>query len=441
MLSLSEEQIVALAPDPASVKAGMGLAGIGNWEGLAVGDSAIWGMCKGSGKMPYKTQIDLQVLATKCSCPSRKFPCKHGLALLLLYDRQKDLFLSTKPPDWVQAWLQSRRERQALLTVENLKEDTTSASQKAAEKRSKARHNKVSSGLEGLRLWFLDVSREGLLTYLEKPSPYWMDLSKRMIDAQCPGVAARFQAIAMRSFQHAQNKEALLIRQLAHIHLLVEAWPNIDTLPEAYQAEVRTQIGFPVAKEEVLGQAGLDDQWLVLGCETSMQQKLTVQSYWFWGMETQRFGLFLQYIAPGQIAAETFAPGTSITGTWTYYPGIHPVRGLFKQMERTDAWPSPSYAQSLSAASAKVAEVFAANPFLDRVPIWVSGVHVVFEAEQLLLVGEEGVAVRINNTEDQRWLILAISGGTNFDAFCLVGESGWAVASICLQDDFFPIIS
>ena len=43
----------------------------------------LWGLCAGSGKNPYQTIVDLSGPAYKCSCPSRKFPCKHALGLLL----------------------------------------------------------------------------------------------------------------------------------------------------------------------------------------------------------------------------------------------------------------------------------------------------------------------------------------------------------------------
>ena len=42
------------------------------------------GCCQGSGKTPYQVQVDITGPAYTCSCPSRKVPCKHALALLLL---------------------------------------------------------------------------------------------------------------------------------------------------------------------------------------------------------------------------------------------------------------------------------------------------------------------------------------------------------------------
>ena len=90
LLNLTEEQIIQLAPDAASVKAGKGLATRAKWVLLEHSDRAIWGHCQGSGKTPYQTVIDIKNVAFKCSCPSRKFPCKHGLGLLFLYAAQAE---------------------------------------------------------------------------------------------------------------------------------------------------------------------------------------------------------------------------------------------------------------------------------------------------------------------------------------------------------------
>ena len=46
----------------------------------------------------------------KCSCPSRKFPCKHGLALLLLQAQDASRFTAPQSA-LVREWLASRRER------------------------------------------------------------------------------------------------------------------------------------------------------------------------------------------------------------------------------------------------------------------------------------------------------------------------------------------
>src|SRR6185312_11440125 len=101
-----------MAPDAGAAKAGRDLATGRKWRSIARrGDVAVWGECQGSGASPYQTQVDLHGPAFRCSCPSRKFPCKHGLGLLLLLSADPAAFTDAQPPEWVAAWLASRAER------------------------------------------------------------------------------------------------------------------------------------------------------------------------------------------------------------------------------------------------------------------------------------------------------------------------------------------
>src|SRR4029450_7437308 len=98
-MNYSPEQIIALAPDAASAKAGRSLATASKWRNVGQDERALWGECQGSGAKPYQTVIDLSDPAFKCSCPSRKFPCKHALGLFLLVANNSEIS-NTAPPAW-----------------------------------------------------------------------------------------------------------------------------------------------------------------------------------------------------------------------------------------------------------------------------------------------------------------------------------------------------
>ena len=87
------ETVLALAPDPASAKAGRGLATPPKWSGLGTSEGLIWGECQGSGATPYQTKVDPAGPAFSCSCPSRKFPCKHAIGLMLVWASGPTLFV------------------------------------------------------------------------------------------------------------------------------------------------------------------------------------------------------------------------------------------------------------------------------------------------------------------------------------------------------------
>ncbi len=111
-MAVQSEQVQALAPDQSTLKAGRQLATTSAWLRPGSSADAIWGEHQGSGKNPYRTAVDLHDMATSCSCPSRKFPCKHALGLLLLYAEQSAALPAAPALDWVDAWLERRRTRE-----------------------------------------------------------------------------------------------------------------------------------------------------------------------------------------------------------------------------------------------------------------------------------------------------------------------------------------
>src|SRR5690349_3953168 len=100
-IALTTEQIIAMAPDAASVKAGRDLAAPRKWVRLGRDEQAAWGECQGSGAAPYRTQVALSEPAYACACPSRKFPCKHALGLFLLMGAQPEALEAGEAPAWV----------------------------------------------------------------------------------------------------------------------------------------------------------------------------------------------------------------------------------------------------------------------------------------------------------------------------------------------------
>jgi uncharacterized Zn finger protein len=107
-MSLSLEQVLKLAPDDSSAAAGEKLGTPASWQNLGANDDAYWGECKGSAL--YQVRVARPNHAAKCTCPSRKSPCKHVLGLLVLAATMPGALLETQPPEWVMEWLVRRGE-------------------------------------------------------------------------------------------------------------------------------------------------------------------------------------------------------------------------------------------------------------------------------------------------------------------------------------------
>src|SRR2546425_12802441 len=101
---------------------------------------------RSSGAHPYQTKIDLSEPAFQCTCPSRKFPCKHALGLFLLLDSQPGAFTHDSPPEWVSTWLAARAQRAEQRSRKEERSGTV-ADATAQARRAAEREAKVAAGV------------------------------------------------------------------------------------------------------------------------------------------------------------------------------------------------------------------------------------------------------------------------------------------------------
>src|SRR5438093_3237274 len=179
MNSFTIEQVLALAPDPASAKAGQGLANPGKWLKLHCAERSLWGEIQGSGKDPYRTQVDLSGPAFHCSCPSRKFPCKHGLGLMLIFAGHPAKVIQAAPPPWVEEYIAKREasaERKAAKSDPGTKPEDPEAAAKREAERAKTvakREQSVANGVEELKIWLSDTVKHGLAHARQNAARSW----------------------------------------------------------------------------------------------------------------------------------------------------------------------------------------------------------------------------------------------------------------------------
>ena len=241
-LNLTEEQILQLAPDDSSVKAGKGLATLSKWVLGEYSERAVWGHCQGSGKNPYQTVIDLKDIAFRCSCPSRKFPCKHGLGLLLLYAQQPDQFKQAEEPDWVTAWLDKRAEK-AEKKEQKAKSDTP-VDRAAQAKRQQNRHQNVLGGIADLEVWMKDLVRNGFLNISGRAYTLFDNMVRRMVDAQAPGLAQRLRAMQKINFK-SESWKSDLTESMGKLYLLMQSYRNLDFFPKTGRARYARRLDIP----------------------------------------------------------------------------------------------------------------------------------------------------------------------------------------------------
>ena len=406
------EQILALAPDAAAAQAGKGLATARKWQTLGRDDRSVWGECQGSGAKPYQTRLDLDEPAFKCSCPSRKFPCKHALGLFLLFADQSSLFKEAAPPAWVAEWLASRDQREQKQAEKQAEKAARPVDEAAQAKRAASRDAKVETGLRDLDLWLHDLIRNGLATAATQPLNFWLNPAARLVDAQAPGLARRVRDLATLPAS-GEGWQDRLLQRLSQIHLLIESYRRLEALAPEMQAEVRTQIGWTQDQDQVLNAAGVRDQWWVLGQRVQEEDRLRVQRTWLWGQTTAWPALILNFAYGAQPFSEmSLMPATTIDATLAYFPAAFALRALIKdQPVMVDSHAAPLGFATLADAFAAYAEALIRNPWLDRYPFTLQNVWPIQRNDFWYLRDQVGHTISLSPYSVQGWTLFALSGG------------------------------
>ncbi|MEU5161628.1 SWIM zinc finger family protein [Streptomyces sp. NPDC020875] len=438
------EQVLSLAPDAASQKAGNKLATAGPWSGAGSdGEGAVWGLCKGSGKKPYQTVVDTTGPAYSCSCPSRKFPCKHALGLLLLWAGDEHAVSGGTAPDFAGEWLAGRRKRaeQQRERDANSAENAGSteagaagsgraADTDAARRRAERRAERITAGATELEQRLADLLRGGLASADHGGYGLWEETAARMVDAQAPGLAARVRELGAIPGS-GPGWHVRLLEECALIHLLDTAWLGRDTLPEPLAATVRTRVGIssPAAGPAVR------DRWRVLAQYDSSDGKVTTRRVWVHGAESGRTALLLSFGAAGRSPGLALPVGGELAGELVFHAGAGQLRAELRDDHRITGEPAaPPPGGPVTAALASYGRALAEDPWLESRPVTLTRVVPVpvpsgdGTADGWQLADATGdAAIPLAPAALSRpglWKLIALSGGEPVTVFAEFGHSG-----------------
>lgn len=419
-MNLTTEQITALAPDAASMKAGRGLVNPAKWPTLGQSAGALWGECQGSGSKPYQVSVDLSGPGFKCTCPSRKFPCKHSLGLLLLTVERPAAVNTGDPPPWVTDWLTGRQEKaEKSATVKKKGPVNADAVAKSTAKRLQ----QMEEGGAALARWLTDQVRQGLATYPQLPASLFAGLAARMVDAKLPGLVN--EITRLESCIHSGDGwQQRVLGQLGRMWLITEGLSRFATLPPPMQGDLRAVLGWPMDKDEVLLNAPpVTDDWCVVGQVFTERDRLWERRTWLSGRTQARPALLLDFTHGQRNFPVPLTVGTSFRAELAFYPSACPLRALLANApESVEPLREPVPAlDNFDAALAARAEALAANPWTLAYPLAIDGVIPLRRNGVWRLRDRQGVEWPLAMANRDAWDLLAVAGGQPMTVF---GEWG-----------------
>jgi hypothetical protein len=362
VVTLTRSAIEAMAPDQGALSAASALLKPAKWPVRAQSGALIWGECQGSGANPYRVVADTADIGSKCTCPSRKFPCKHALALMWMYVDDAAAFNTGDIPSWVQDWMGRRRKGAGAAaatgsaepkSIALAQEETATPLDPAAEarrqtsaaKRAQDTRNAVSAGLEDLETWLSDQLRGGLTTFVNEPGERCRRIAARLVDAKAGALAGRIDELPSRLLALPTDERIdAAIMEFGKLVLLTRAWRAAPDDPE-----LRREVVSSETREDVLSDPNalrVAATWEVLGERVSTRRDgLVSQATWLLNLDApaQRFALLLDFFpASAGKRGAAFVAGDRFHAELAFYPAHAPLRAVI--VSRSDAqgdhaWP------------------------------------------------------------------------------------------------------
>jgi len=195
-----------------------------------------------------------------------------------------------------------------------------------------------------------------------------------MVDAQAPGVAAALRGLSGA----ASGDPGRLLAEYALLHLLIRGHERLDQLPDGLAAVVRSRVGYPVSKDDVLAQPAVTDQWLVLAVREVTDAAVPGRRIWLRGRQTKRWAMLLTFAAPNGAwqdpGTARLRPGTEVRAGLHYYPGQPPLRALIG-LRHADPAPGapPGPADGVDAQLTRWSAALEQDPWLTTWPVLLAG--------------------------------------------------------------------
>lgn len=344
--------------------------------------------------------VDHVHVGVSCTCPSRRTPCKHALALLLLWVRGQVADAVAPPP--IEAWATKRAQRfdRTPTTVEEEAgrgddgagadgtasgvDETTATSETPTgdvgddaptplpvpePDRDAARDDRVArmyAGLTELDRWLDDRIRTGLADPSLASYATWDSLAARLVDAQAGSLANRIRRLAGLVGASPDWHDDVLA-ELGLLHLLSQAGRRLGSLPGPLADAVATSVGWQVRKADVIAGVPDTDRWVVAGRSDLREDRIEVRRHWLRGITSGRWALSLSFAAYQQSLDTSLVVGTSIHADIHRYPGpaLRAIVGLYHEAATGPVAPP---ANTIAGACDELGLMLAAEPWLDRLP-------------------------------------------------------------------------
>ncbi|MFK7803831.1 MAG: hypothetical protein AB8G95_19515 [Anaerolineae bacterium] len=442
----TRRQLLGLAPDVVTVKATTRLIDPVKWEQLGQSETFIWGYYKRSNLSPHKIFVRLADLTGECSCIATKHPCKFLIALLVLFSKEKPLFVHAETPKWVNEVISARVDEHSKNALKQIS------------------LNKVKASMAEFGRWLRDQVRQGVANFAERKSADLESMANRLIDAHMLQMANDLRElgklVAPPKGNPPDDWPEILVKGLGRFYLLVQAWERFDQLSPAEQndlihATVFVSSRLHLDSPNFQAAETISDQWIVFGRRSDALGRRWVRRTWLYGLESKRFALLEGEVSGRKVLLANQATGDVYQADFQFEAGTTRFSGQLVNAENgrnvahltpkrlIDSRPQPNSSPptDFSKIEQKFVQALTQNPWLRIWPVYLNAVRLNYDkhTSQWLISDQQGRSIPVLNGKESGWHLMAGSQGQPIDLFGEWSNDGLHLVSVYYDDAWLDL--
>ena len=397
------EQILGLAPDQFTLRASRGIAQPNKWRGLHQDGATLWGSFPNGSQKTGETAVFLPSLSLTCTCNSRKFPCRHSIGLLLLWQQQGKRFTPHPPLRHLAAWVKREKVRHnRSIQPNNLYR---------LHQPSRQRLKQLKIGLHELELWLTDLVRHGLASLPERPKIYWETMAHRLVDAQANTLAQELRSMANVPIAQPNWPEEYL-KRIGRLYLIIQGFHNYEQLPATTQADLQTAVGW--LSHDLKESTITTDNWLVLGRHQEKFGRQSRNITWLWGQEIQKITQLTDLGQTTKPQGLCLATNSIWHGRLRFSPSNWPLMAVrYGGLHRQNSAIQPRGFGNIRQATQAYSQAMTANPWLTDFPMLLHNIRPSQHESGWQIVDQVGTILPLPEKFIHGWHLMAMAGAAS----------------------------
>jgi len=265
------------------------------------------------------------------------------------------------------------------------------------------------------------------------------EIARYLVDHGLPSIARKLRLLA-EAAETGGDGRLTAFMLFSELLLFCRRMQTVSGLNGMEREDLLSFCGVPFYKRDLPANRVLRDRWLYMGKVVEQEEQLNISRHWFYGLQSQRKALVINFQAGKQQEALTYKRGFCYESPATFYPSNTPFRVAgIDASSASQQWNMPPVALSVADALDDFAKMLVLNPFLRSTFYLLESPQLVRLRDVCYLRSGNRGLIPISNDARQLPAIYGLGGLPNVCFAAEYCDRQYHVIAIIAGERFIPI--